>query len=314
MTNAANAAPRLFGRALIDQSPFLAKADKTLQSVFADDQSVSLLLRMTLVLVIFHGFPYPLVQDSLILYAAPMIIFAPLARMAMLWLLIAFLGLISVTGSWATSDNHQYLLAYWLVCIFVMLRVDTPREERQFARLSATYLMAFTMFFAVVQKTLSPTYLSGAFFEYVLLTDARFGWWVSALTGLTPAQLAANYDFANQIALGVAPTLTALNSNRGVEIMANVISWINYFDQLGVVVLIALSRFKVFDLLKHALLIIFILGTYLFAPVIGFGWLICIWGFAMTRPEQYYLRAAYVACYIIIASYTFFGAYAGMLF
>jgi hypothetical protein len=57
---------------------------------------------------------------------------------------------------------------------------------------SASLLLGTAMLLAAVQKLLSPPYLSGAFFEYTLLSDARFESLSWTLGHLSLAQLKEN--------------------------------------------------------------------------------------------------------------------------
>ena len=72
---------------------------------------------------------------------------------------------------WYSIDNHIYLWAYWLVAILISISTN----KKEFLEISGKYLIAFCMFYAVLQKSLSYNYLNGDFFYFTLLTDMRFG-------------------------------------------------------------------------------------------------------------------------------------------
>lgn len=276
--------------------------------IFEDQNTNGLLLRLTLLLLIFHGAQNDLLSQALAIIAIVIIIFERALFSPALWFLAAALSVYFVLGEWARSDNHKYLQAYWLICIYIALSVRNPTETRTVFYVSATFLLFFTMLFAVIQKTLSDSYLSGAFFEFQLLTDQRFGFWVTTFTDLSHAALLENYEIVDSIEAGRETGAATLNSSTQVEIFAKIITWVNFLDQLAVVVLIALSPWWRFELIKHTLLIIFIFGTYLFAPVIGFGWLIAIWGIASTSENRALIRAGYVFAFIVIESYGLIGS------
>ena len=67
-------------------------------------------------------------------------------------------------------DNHIYLWGYWLLANTLSLFSRTPDDTLKF---SAKFLLMSCMLFAVYQKV-NPSYLSGDFFYYTLLTDQRF--------------------------------------------------------------------------------------------------------------------------------------------
>ena len=58
------------------------------------------------------------------------------------------------------------------------------------------------------------------------------------------------------------------------------------------------------QLARHASLLAFCVTTYALAPVAGFGWLLATMGLAQCRPDQRWLRGAYVAVFVLILLYT----------
>jgi hypothetical protein len=49
------------------------------------------------------------------------------------------------------------------------------------------------------------------------------------------------------------------------------------------------------DRWRNAILVVFVSTTYPFAPVLGFGWLLCIMGFAQCRNDEPAWRSVYIA-------------------
>jgi hypothetical protein len=56
--------------------------------------------------------------------------------------------------------------------------------------------------------------------------------------------------------------------------------------------------------LKHGSLLAFCFGTYAFAPVAGFGWLLLIMGLAQCDYDQRALRGLYVAAFLLVLVYS----------
>ena len=50
----------------------------------------------------------------------------------------------------------------------------------------------------------------------------------------------------------------------------------------------------------HALLLLFCVATYSFAPVAGFRWLLLVMGLAQCREQEIWLRRSYVTMYFLV--------------
>jgi hypothetical protein len=55
---------------------------------------------------------------------------------------------------------------------------------------------------------------------------------------------------------------------------------------------------------RHALLLLFCVATYAFAPVAGFGWLLLVMGLAQCREQEIWLRRSYVTVYFLVLIYS----------
>ena len=56
--------------------------------------------------------------------------------------------------------------------------------------------------------------------------------------------------------------------------------------------------------IRHALLLVFCLVTYAFAPVAGFGWVLLVMGLTQTSDDDVWLRRLYVATFLVILFYS----------
>ena len=87
------------------------------------------------------------------------------------------------------------------------------------------------------------------------------------------------------------------------RIFTDIITWVNYLDQILVSVLIFFQK-GIFGTIKHLTFIVFILGIYLVAPVYGFGWLLCIFGMSIALDEKrFHFYRAYMGCILVLAVY-----------
>ncbi|NKB99631.1 MAG: hypothetical protein GKR90_14200 [Pseudomonadales bacterium] len=148
----------------------------------------------------------------------------------------------------------------------------------------ARALLAITMFGSVIQKSASTDYLSGDFFEFTLLTDHRFAF-LSSMLGVTDFELRTVWQGVEELQQGVFdPKEISLPANANVRTAALVITYWNLVIQtlIGALALFAIRRMLLKSL--SALLLLFVATTYFFAPVFGFGWLLCVWGLSIHNP------------------------------
>lgn len=112
----------------------------------------------------------PFIFVPMVLLGAMGILFQGVRQFKWFWVVLtAFYGMWIILY-WQTIDNHMYLWGYWLLGIALSRFSKTPNAT---LRYSAQYLVAGCMVFAVIQK-INPTFLSGDFFRYTLITDSRF--------------------------------------------------------------------------------------------------------------------------------------------
>jgi hypothetical protein len=64
-----------------------------------------------------------------------------------------------------------------------------------------------------------------------------------------------------------------------------------------------LARRAVTDKFAHILLLFFIFTTYLPAPVLGFGWILAIMGFALAKEKFPRIAAVYMISFVAILLY-----------
>jgi hypothetical protein len=55
---------------------------------------------------------------------------------------------------------------------------------------------------------------------------------------------------------------------------------------------------------RHAVILLFCLTTYAFAPVAGFGWLVIVLALVTCLPDDRLLRALYIATYAMVLLYS----------
>ncbi|MBL8547400.1 MAG: hypothetical protein JNL81_13120 [Hyphomonadaceae bacterium] len=259
---------------------------------------------LTLLTLAFYGYSDWYFRLPLIAIAVGLTMWPRFAGSAVCWGLLALLATVAVVLNWHVADNHKIVLCYWVWAMLLAHSCASAGDAEKLLRANARFLLTLIMFGAIVQKTLSPDYLSGDFFEFMLLSDPR----LAALLGFfgVPATSAAETQFAlnalsssyvtvegGRLQIGVTPTLTMI---------ALAATWWNYGAQIVLDALGVWGR-RWTDTLYHCLMIVFIATTYFIAPVIGFGWLLVLLGLTLAGRGRPMVCAAYLASLVLLTLY-----------
>lgn len=220
------------------------------------------------------------------------------------WLALAVAGTFGVILHWEVTDNHKYLLVYWLWVLFVAHLFVSPEQQERTIRFNARFFLCLIFLAAAAQKVSSPSYRSGEMFEHLLYVDSRFAAF-GKLIGIDPSVPDA---VKKRIALFRSPfaqvegnELDIPGSDRARTAALMMTRW-DVSLQLAIGILLLVRR-RVTDEIAHFLLLFFILTTYLPAPVFGFGWILAIMGFTLAKGKFPKIAAAYIICFALILVY-----------
>ena len=267
---------------------------------------LTIVTSFTLALLVFHGFHHNYFEIPFQLLLVTFLIVPRLRTYAPFWFLIACFSASALWLDWREADNHKYLLFYWTVAVF--LACELGGEERDIVvKKAARFLLFFTMTLAVVQKTLSPDYLNGDFFQFILMTDGRFSEFTALLCGIDPEVLDANRELYRQAQdpVNLHTAFPPLFSNDKLVLLASALTWLNYLTEFAIAVFVLLPLSSRYSVIAHLFLIGFITVVYAVAPVIGFGWLLTIWGYCLAPDEWPALRIGYVGLFLLLCLYEF---------
>jgi hypothetical protein len=226
------------------------------------------------------------------------------AKRPALWGFVAIMATIAVLLERDLSDNHKYLLCYWL---WVMCIAHIP-AEREFGdriiRFNARFFLIFIFLGAALQKFISSSYMSGAMFELNLLLDERF----KAFGHLVGIDATLALESLKRVILLQNPYLQVtdnkillLTSDR-VHFAAQLITLYDFYVQVAIGTLLLFRR-DLTDLIAHLLLLFFIFTTYIPAPVLGFGFTLAVLGFALVKDRSQGLSAAYLLSMAAVLAY-----------
>jgi hypothetical protein len=245
----------------------------------------------SLVVLLYGGADGWLLRIPMTVLALAALIHPPLLAGSRIWLAQALLLGLGIAGHWVEADNHQYLLAYWLLALAVAHRSDDP--ERVLA-VTARWLLALTFLLAATWKALSPDFRSGAFFAQSLLIEPRFTALGRLLTGIGAAGQAENERLVTSLMRfdGTASAVTL----RAAPILSSIATAMTWWTlALESAVAVAFVFRDRLGPLADLLLVLFLVSTYPVAPVIGFGWTLIALGFAQSSPARPAVRGMYLA-------------------
>jgi len=238
------------------------------------------------------------------------LLFPSLLRIAAYWAVVTAVLAAWLIRTWPLADNHHYLAAYWSLSIVIALSLSDP--SRALAQ-SARWLLTFVFLWAALWKgILSPDYTDGRFFTVRLMTDPRFEEHARLFSGLSLWEVRQNRAYldpleAEEEALSSdGPRQTAFHTTPRLKFWVTFFTWGVLLAEAGVALAFMLPWGRWTPLIRHGGLMGFSLGTFAFAPVAPFGWLLVTIGLAQVPLKSLYLRVAYVTLWFLIGFVSWF--------
>jgi len=232
-----------------------------------------------------------------------------LLRRSELWFGIVALQFSGLYYTWFRSDNHQYLMAYWCLALFLTFawtKDDDNRRKRELAT-AGRRLIAMCMLIAVLAKLRCADYVDGSFFVHELMCDPRFSWVAETFAGLSSEQLANARGLDASLRQGaidhVGPLTVRLQGTSALWCVAHVLTWwtVAIETLLGLLFVVPRTWSRGFE---HGVLLAFVASTYAVASVTGFGWLLLVMGLAQCGHEHLRLRSGYLVLFALLLVYS----------
>lgn len=259
---------------------------------------------LTLSLLVFYPYLHPDYPQIIQLFFVAALLYRPLLSSSLAWFILAAISTIIVARGWHPVANHKFLTTYWLWALtFTHWASDSDIKNRIFT-FNAKFLVMFTMLGACLQKLLSPTYMDSSFFEMALLTESYFQPLLTIagvdphLRELTNQTISAIQNPSIDLTVqSVTLPVTGLYSGIAVAVTFWNLSVQFVLEALGFI-----NKRKA-QIAFHILMLFFINSTYIAAPFIGFGWLICILCYVFSAKSFPRLSLAYLVSMLALIIY-----------
>lgn len=196
-----------------------------------------------------------------------------------------------------STDDHIFLLAYW--CLALAIAPFCEDVEAATAT-SARSLLAAVFVFATLWKLVSPTYLNGSVFHYLLLGDPRLGRMTVLFHRASSAELLANYRALTNLKINALPEAT-LAPAAATRALGTLFTAMVLVGEAIVAVAFTLRAPRV-AALRDPVMIGFLLITYLMAPVVLFGQILAVLGLAQAGSPR--ARIGYLLAMIWLLAWT----------
>lgn len=267
------------------------------------DSPTDLALVTTLVLLVLYGDQHWYVHILAAGSSFAIIALPSLRYSGPLWSLITA---VLFAGNWLaywSADNHKHLIAYWTLAIALACHARTLQAAQETLALASRWLIAAAMGFAVLWKLKAPDYLTGEFFEYALIFDDRFENVARILGGLTPEMVEENVRARSVLVSWVpaAPELLIRVPDSLRALARAMTYWVITIEGIVALAFACPDRWRL-GRARDGLLILFLLTTYLVAPVYGFAYVLIAMGMAQSRARSAALKG-YTAAFIVIQLY-----------
>lgn len=261
-----------------------------------------LVATMTCLLVIVYAEREWFIRTPTLALGVAGVLHRPLARRAAYWFAMAAVLAVGHLFLWDRIDNHKYLMTYW--CLALAVSFLTPHPLRTIA-VNARLLIGLCFLFAAVWKLASPEFRDGAFFQYALLTDARFRGVADFIGGVSTSLATGNTTAIDSLRrFGGALDAVPLHSSQRIEWMARFMAAWTILVEGAVAVTFLWPEGKGVSKVRDFVLIGFLITTYPITSVVGFGWLLVAMGLAQSTRTFAPVRPLYVLTFLVLPLYS----------
>jgi hypothetical protein len=278
---------------------------RRLVEVFVACEPIDMAIRATLIVFLLGPNLLGLEWQYRLLFhiiSAVGLILPAVGRSAPFWCAVSAIMFFKTVDHWWMQDNHVFLLTWW--CFTIALALYAEDTERV-VKLNARWLVGLSFALATLWKgLLSPDYMSGDYFYYTFLTDARFMPIGMLFGGMSAEDYQHNFSVMNQVSHYLADVQTVqLKGTEGLRWLTLAVTWWTVLIEGALAILFLAPTSSRLSRYRHAALLLFAWTTYLAAPVKTFGWTLTTLGLAQCDRDQFRLRLCYLLTYPLLLIY-----------
>lgn len=263
-----------------------------------DQFELGLTMTLAMIAISLHE-PFWYLKLGIMTLAVSAIVIRPLQWSPWVWFGLVAVYVLSIRFTWFEQNNHDFLRTYWCLGVGFSLLAAAPRQALAW---NARILIGLCFLFATVWKLISIDYLNGEFFHYFLLQDSRFELISRFLGGLTPEQLRperlvrVDYTSYGDPTAGIAVRYAA-----DVGWISPILTWWTVFIEAAVAGAFLSPVGTWLSKWRDVVLVLFMLSTYIIAPVLFFAWILCGMGVIQCESERLrFAPALYTLVFVLI--------------
>lgn len=267
-----------------------------------DRPVLDLVAPLTLVLLLLYPVGPEGVKVTLQIGAVAGLVYRPLQRVSGYWIFLALAMGLGCLLLWHDADNHKYLITYWCLALGLSRAAEDPARA---LRINARLLIGLCFLLAVAWKCRTPDFLTGAYYQFSMLTDERLFSVGQLVSGMPP-----EVYVQNQAALD---RLTAYSSTVN-RVSFEGAALLRPFSYVLVAWTLLVETWIFGSCLwprssvgaaqsRYTSLLVFVATTYAAAHVGGFAWILTIMGLAQIRPRDATWRLAYLGGLVLVMLY-----------
>jgi len=219
------------------------------------------------------------------------------------WSVLLLLQSVDLYFSWLSKANHGWVMWYWCIAMFIAVIQSDKKIEFQVIQNSARWLLIIVMLAAVYYKGISPEYMNGDFFEFNLASNMNMVPFVAIISDLSYSELISNARATSDVVGELRTENTELKTSWVLHYIAIVTTWWVLLIELVIGALLLFYK-KIADWWAHVMHAWFIVGAYAAAPIVGFGWILIVLGYALAWDQSKSIRQMYFALAILMLIYT----------
>ena len=263
--------------------------------------SLDISIIFTLILLYF----FSLVPSPLSFFLKIFIVVGLITKIAwdyLFWAITTIILAVSHLPDWYTIDNHIYLMIYWSLAMSIALYSSNQQVT---LNKSASFLVGLCFLFATFWKVITPEFMNGSFFEYILAGgDSRFKTFSVLLTDMNYQNIEYNQSQINSV------NDNLLIDHSGKLIISSILpikaQFLTYWTVIieGLIGLLFLFSFKnISNSFKHYMLLLFIVTTYPIASVTTFGLLLVCIGISQAETKKIRFLYSIAFSFLIIINF-----------